>query len=125
MQRKGPGAVTSTAGPGHGRESGSGDDLADCEERFQTAWPRIRAAASILLSGGFSRNRLANVGFQLAIMQCEPQMQLAFRPVRRQLGNQLALGNERLKLLQFSLKVGHDSPPLFPLRMGDNPTPLA
>jgi hypothetical protein len=55
-------------------------------------WLRSQAGLRVLklLGGNFCRNRLANVGFKLAIMQSEPQIQLAFRLVRRQLGNQFA-----------------------------------
>ena len=74
----------------------------------------IPTASFLMLRSDFSRNCLAKVGSQLAIMQSEPQIQLAFRPVRRQLGNQFALTNERFKLLQFGLKVGHGSASLIP-----------
>src|ERR1700736_1896131 len=65
-------------------------------------------------SGGlrrvFSRNRLAHVVGQLAVMQGELQVQLAFCPIQRQLANQFAFGSEGLKSFQLRCKVGHGVP---------------
>jgi hypothetical protein len=76
--------------------------------------PKSRARELWTLRGVFSRNRLAHVGGQLAIVQSQPRIQLSFCLVRRELSDQFAFGCEGLKLFQFVFKVGHGNDPLTP-----------
>jgi hypothetical protein len=65
----------------------------------------------VMLRSVLGRKHLAHVGGQLAIVQCEPEIQLALRPIRRQPSNHFAFGSVGLKSLQLGLKVDHGSLP--------------